>query len=292
MRFIAVVPLVCAVAALILSLLCLFAGSSRGFLQNVDLLTLNTSMVGHTSLFNTSDGDGGFLSTFFNNIEGGINNLVNNATSDIARGIGIHDFYSAYILDYCEGYYVPNATVEPGHAKPHKNYTKCSNRTSFFHFNPTEIIELELKPGLNLSVIKWPDEIEDTAQEVEMAVRAMFVLYCIGIALTVIALVGSFVGFITSGRISALLNFMLSLLSFLALGLASALSTVAIVKMRNTVNKHGRAIGITVYKGDTFLGMTWAATGVMLLATFIWITQCFVPSRRRTTHVHEKETRI
>lgn len=252
------------------------------------------------------------MSNIFNNIEGGVNNLVNNVTSDIARDIGIHHFYSVYILNYCEGYYVPNATVEPGHAKPHKNYTRCSNRTSFFHFSPTEVIESELKGGLNLSAIKWPDQIENTAQEVKMAVRAMFVFYCIGIALVIIALVGSFVGFILSGRISALLNFILCLvcfqhplklantdahspskLAFLALGLASALATVAIVRVRNTVNRHGRSIGIAAYEGDTFLGMTWAATGAMLLAAFIWITECFVPSRRRrVTPVLDRETRI
>src|SRR5205809_7992670 len=106
-------------------------------------------MIGHTSLFNTSDGNGGFFSSVFNHVECDLNNLVNNVTSDIAQALHIHHFYSAYILGYCEGYFVPNATVEPGHAKPRKNFTKCSDRAAFFHFNPTEIIESELKPGIN-----------------------------------------------------------------------------------------------------------------------------------------------
>lgn len=41
MRPTAIVPLLFTLGALILSLLCLFAGSKKGFLQNADLLTVS-----------------------------------------------------------------------------------------------------------------------------------------------------------------------------------------------------------------------------------------------------------
>jgi hypothetical protein len=40
MRFTAIFPFLLCVAALVLSLLCLFAGSSKGFLQKADVLTV------------------------------------------------------------------------------------------------------------------------------------------------------------------------------------------------------------------------------------------------------------
>lgn len=280
MRFTAILPLLCILASLVLSLLCLFAGSRQGFLEEVDLLTLNTSRIGHTPLFNTSDGDGGFFSSVFNDIQGDINDAAADVASDVARAIGIHHFYKQYILRYCKGYYKHNTTDE--------NITQCSSRVAFATFNPTEAIEAELKPGLNLSVIRWPDQIDDSFQAVKMSMRAMFVLYCIGIALTAIAVLGALFSFLLGGILSAILNFMICILAFIALGIASALVTVAIVKVTNSVNKYGKPIGIAAYKGGHFLGMTWAATGLILLAAFLWIMDCLSGRRRRTTVVREK----
>jgi len=287
MRFTAILPLLCVLVAFILSLLCLFAGSSRGFLQNADLLTLNTSMIGQTPVFNTSDGSDGFFSAIFNDIEEDVNDIIGDVASSIARAVNIHDFYKAFILDYCEGYYEPNGTV----TKPRKNVSRCSTRGAFFHFDPTNIIESELRNDINLSDIKWPDEIEDVAQAVDITAKAMFVLYCIGIAFVGIAVAGAFFGFIASGRMSALLNFILCILGFFALGLASVLATVIIVKVCNAINRYGRPIGIAAYKGKTFLGMTWAATGLAFLAAFLWVGELFGGRRRRTRVVGEKVVR-
>jgi hypothetical protein len=63
-------------------------------------------------------------------------------------------------------------------------------------------------------------------------------------------------------------------LAFLALVIASIISTVVITKAVNAINKYGAEIGIAAYKGSTFLGMTWAATALMLLASVVWIGEC------------------
>ena len=276
MRLSALFPLLCALAALILSFLCLFAGSTKSFLQNGELLTLNTSRLGHTSLFNTSDGNGGLLSGILNSIEGDLNSLEGDIASDIAKDFGIHDFYSAHIMNYCEGFYTPN-TTDP-HA--HENITHCSNKTALFHFDPTAIIQSELKPGINLTDLHWPDAITNGVKAIEVASKVMFVLYCIGIAFTGLALLGAIWGFIANGRLSAFVNSMLDFLAFFTLGVASAISTAVIVKAVDEINKHGADIGIAAYKGKTFLGMTWAATAVMLLASIVWIAECCVGRRR------------
>jgi hypothetical protein len=79
-----------------------------------------------------------------------------------------------------------------------------------------------------------------------------------------------------------------SQLAFLAIGIASAIATAVIVKAVHAVNKYGDDIGIAAYKGVKFLGMTWAATAVMLLASVVSIAQCCAP-RSKSRRYGEKE---
>lgn len=111
-----------------------------------------------------------------------------------------------------QGYYTPSPiSNETSH--PKKNVTSCSNSTSLFHFDPTKILESELNPKFSLDDIQWPDAIRDAVAVVETASKAMFILYCIGIAATGLALIGALFGVFTSGRLSAMVNLMLTVAS-------------------------------------------------------------------------------
>ncbi|MCJ1308276.1 hypothetical protein MMC25_001929 [Agyrium rufum] len=281
LRLIAIFPFLCAIAALVLSLLCIFAGSKAGFLENADIMTLNTSRLGVLAADNSSSG---ILST----IEGDLQGLLSDATGDLAKVLNIHDFYSLHILDYCEGFYSPepirNATVHPT-----KNITKCSKKQALFTFNPQQVLQSELKPGVQLSDLKFPDEIQNAITTLEVAMKAMFILYCIAVAFSGLAVLGAIFG-LFGGRLSAFLNIMLDFMAFLSILLASILSTVIASKATNAVNQYGNPIGIAATKGNEFLGFTWAATGVMLLASIAWIFECIV-GRKRHTAIREGEKR-
>jgi SUR7/PalI family len=118
-------------------------------------------------------------------------------------------------MDYCDGYYEPNTTVTK-QEHPSENVTHCSNRTALFHFDPTAIIESELAPGINLTDIHWPSEIEDATKSVELASKVMFIFYCIGIGFAGLAVIGAVWGVLANGRISASVNFTLDMVSSLA----------------------------------------------------------------------------
>ena len=45
MRFTAIFPLLCAIAALVLSLLCMFAGSKPGFMEDAAIVTVRFYLV-------------------------------------------------------------------------------------------------------------------------------------------------------------------------------------------------------------------------------------------------------
>lgn len=112
-------------------------------------------------------------------------------------------------MDFCQGTYSPNSTVK----NPSLNTTECSNRTTFFHFRPSKIIEDALPDGITLEDLHWPDEIEDAERAIRIASNAMVVCYIIGIAFAGIAILTAVWAIFSSGRLSGLINFAIDLVS-------------------------------------------------------------------------------
>lgn len=286
MRLSSILTLLCAAGALVLSCLCLFAGNKRSFLQNGDLLTLNMSRLGYVGdVFNTTDGSGGFLGNLINDAEGELNDLINNATSDIANALNISDFYAVHVMNYCEGLFEPNATLAAENGTHvSRNTTHCSPTNVLFHFNVTKVVQQALPSHITLGDIHWPEDITKAQNAVRMASIAAVVLYAISIGLAGLAFLGAIVGFFTNGRLSACCNAIVDLLGFVAVAAASALATVVILKAVNAVNKYGNDIGVSATKGNTFLGMTWAATGLMFIAMVVSIVQ-LISGRRNHGYI-------
>ncbi|KAK4545672.1 hypothetical protein LTR36_002625 [Oleoguttula mirabilis] len=281
MRFSAILPVLLCAAALALSFLCLFAGSSKGFMEDYALVTLNTSEIGST-LFNTSKSSSNPFISFIDNVTNSIESDISDDLSSFAKDLGLHDFYSAHILDYCEGYYtpgpVPNATLSKH--KIHKNVTSCSNKTAGYTFDPKTTLQQELnKSGhsnINLTDLDWPSDVDKGLHALRIASKAMFILYCIAIAFIAIALLLALLCIFFDGRLSAFVNVLVNWLAFLAIGLASAIATAIAVKSADVINKYGNDVGISAQKGTRFLVLTWVATGVMLIASMVWCFDCII----------------
>ncbi|KAF2705303.1 hypothetical protein K504DRAFT_388614 [Pleomassaria siparia CBS 279.74] len=287
MRPLAAIPLLCCIAALVLSFLCLFAGQKKNFMEDYNLLTLNTSRIGTNLLNDTaSTSSSNPLSNLWHNITNGIENDLNEAAGDLAKALGIDDFYSAHILDYCYGDYtptnLPNATVSSKDI--HKNVTACSNTTAMFTFNPTDIVQRALNESgvdVTLADLDWPADIQKGIDTLRVVQKTVFVLYCIAIGLIFVSLIAALPAIFSSGRMAACLNVMVSTLGFVAIGLASALVTAVIVKGSNVVNKYGNEIGLEAQKGGKFLALTWAATALMFVTVLVWTFETCCGHRRR-----------
>lgn len=77
-------------------------------------------------------------------------------------------------------------------------------------------------------------------------------------------------------------------ISFLFVGLASALGTVVGVKLRDGLRDHLADLNVYAYISDKYLGMTWAATGAMLLVAVYWMfSTCFHSGRKRRARDRE-----
>jgi hypothetical protein len=165
---------------------------------------LNTSQLGR----NIHIPSGGSSNAFVNSIINGVSNVAGNIANTVAKEIGVHDFYSAHMMDFCEGYYKNGTSKASG-----KNVTACSPAKGMYSFNPRTILQTELVPGVSLNDLNWPQEIDTGLKALSVVSKVMFVLYMIGIAaagLTILTSIGGFTG----SRIWSFVNFGLGLVSY------------------------------------------------------------------------------
>ena len=296
MRFSAIIPILLCAAALVLSLLCLFAGSSKSFMQEYAIVTLNTSQIGQ-NFFNTSQtSSNNPLTSWIKNITNSIGGDVNAEVASFAKDLGLHDFYNAHLMDYCEGYYVPgpvpNATLSA--SEIHENVTSCSNKTAAYTFDPRSTLQRELNASGHSNInlennLNWPSAIDTGLHALRVAQIVTFILYCVGIGMIGIAFILAVLGLFLGGRVSAFINVTIDVLAFLVIGSASAISTAVAVKATNIINKYGDEIGVSATKGNKFMIITWVATGLMLVASLVWCVDCIAGRRNHRYEPKGKE---
>ncbi|ROV89217.1 hypothetical protein VMCG_09920 [Cytospora schulzeri] len=292
MRFSALGPVILGIGALILTLLCLFAGSKQSFLPDTSIITVNTSQIGDNLLSSDYVTSHPEIDAILKFIPDDVQNDAEAVLNALIRRLGIHDFYSANLMTYCEGYYkptaTPNATVPRGSIS--RNFTHCSPRTADFQFDPRAALQRDLNASgnswLDVSTdLQWPDEVDQGLKYVHIVQRAAFIVYCAAIGLIGLATAASVVAILFSGRLSACGNVLLACLAFLVTLVASALATAIALVGERAVNQYGGEVGISATAGRKFLGLTWGASAAMLVCVVWWSVDCCCGRRGRNKKV-------
>lgn len=263
-------------------------------MEDYHLITLNTSLLGETLLTDDRPTDtSNPITNLLNLIPNEVSDTINDKIGEVTARLGIEDWYSAHMLNYCEGQYTPgevaNATLKDSDIS--KNVANCSANQAIYRFDPTRIIEQRLnESGLDVTLedLKWPEDIQNGIDALNALMAAMFVLYVIAICLIFVALVAAVFAVLSSGRLSACVNFLIATLAFIAIGLASALVTAVMIKGTDVINQHGNDIGVEAKWGAKFLGLTWAATGLMLVVVLMWVVEFCIGRRHKKTPSYAK----
>ncbi|PNS18173.1 SUR7 family protein pun1 [Sphaceloma murrayae] len=287
MRFSAIVPILLGLAALTLSFLCLFAGSTPQFLESYSLITLNTSQIGQDALDSSLVNSNSDLANILDAIPESIQDRAEDLLNTVARRLGLRDYYSVHLMTYCEGFYepgsVPNATLSASDID--RNTTYCSNRTAFFEWDPRDSLQRNLNESgnsnVNVSDLNWPSQIDDGIRALHTVQRATFVIYCVAIGLIALATIAAIISIVFSGRLSACGNILLSFLAFLAIGVASGLVTAIVIIGVRTLNRYAEQVGIQAQRGTGFLALTWSATAAMFICVVWWTADCCIGRRNR-----------
>ncbi len=69
-----------------------------------------------------------------------------------------------------------------------------------------------------------------------------------------------------AGRCAIFTTALFALLAFVTSGIAAGGVTAIVVKGVDVINKYGDGLGIVAYRGNKFLGITWAATACAFIA--------------------------
>ncbi|KAF7177399.1 hypothetical protein CNMCM7691_005604 [Aspergillus felis] len=176
-----------------------------------------------------------------------------------AKKPGMHDFYSIHVMSYCEGFLDLNETGQ------RKNMTGCSDRTALFSFNPSEVLLKETGNTTSLADMGWPTAVSDDFHAFQITSKSMGVFYCIGVGTAGLVILARLWFLLVRGPRQTIAEVSLLLIGFISLSIASIVATVIAFQFVDLVNYHGKNSGVTARYGNQFLGMTWAAVGLLLV---------------------------
>ncbi|KAG5928301.1 hypothetical protein E4U53_002709 [Claviceps sorghi] len=299
-RLVILLPMVLTLVTFILSMLALYAGHEKSFMEDYAIIRIDTSRIGHDILGASSDKNTkggqkknarGLLGDFKNwvsektdDAKGKINETTGKIADKVVKGLGIKEWYSLHVMNSCEGYWSPNSTVPDAGL----NITNCSSFNPDDRFNLSKILDKEIDVGpidFNLAEMRLDRgvrTVQEKLDKLSRAILSLFVIYTIGAGLSSLAFLCSIGAFWKPdlGRI-VLVNFVVAAPGFLALFIASMIVTVAANTAVTAVNKLGGIIGLSAAKGTKFYTLTWVSTGFMGFVALFWLVQlCAV---RRST---------
>lgn len=163
------------------------------------------------------ESDGGGIGGLFNKAKDAAqdvgNDVIDKAAGAVTDALDIKDFYSAHLMTFCEGDFKPDSS----NPDAEEEVTACSERKAFYNFDPTAIIESKLPKGLSMSDLKWPDEVTNGVKAINVASRAMFFFYLIGIGAAGIAMIGAIFGILAYEHKVAMANLAVNSVSTLKL---------------------------------------------------------------------------
>lgn len=294
LRLSVLIPWALCTVSFVLSFLLLFAGHKEGFMEEYALLRLNTSTLGY-DLVPTSDqsedrdGFRGWLDDIQDEAADFLNDIGNDIADRLSEEIGISQWYSIHMMTLCRGEFEPNATD----SDPDLNVTSCTRSSPDNRVNLTEIIDNELNAGplsLSLADINWPDEVNDAIDTVNDVLLAAFILYCLAIGFSGLAMITALAaGFLDPRRrLITFCNFLLVFLAFLVLLAGSVGITVGGSIGEDKINEHGDAVGISASRGVPFIILSWVAFGTITIALFYWCGMFCVARRdkKRARYSH------
>lgn len=259
-----------------------------------DANQLNTSRIGDNLLtkLQSATKPQDPLASLINNLTqpatGAAQPAINNATNSLTSKLGIQDFYAFYVLDYCEGKYIPSPTAP--NAK--KRITRCSSRQELSHFNPEKALQRSLnKSGVAVSLdqLGIGEEIKEGFTLIKILFTGIMVLLILAILSTFGMLVVGGIWCTTWGedrRSIIIAETILSSLAFTFLFLASLVGSIISIKGSSIIDTLGRSIALSADKGSHVLGVAWTATILMLLVVLMAVG-AWLEKRRRSSKIFE-----
>ncbi|ROV93503.1 hypothetical protein VSDG_06807 [Cytospora chrysosperma] len=247
-----------AAVSFVLVMLTIFAGNKPGFMEDYHVLYVT--------------GD----------VSSALSDIENDLADELAKKLGIKEFYSIHLVDLCDGDFEPNATNPDATF----NVTNCTTAFDYNMLNISALLDHELNVGplsLNLADLGFTKGIQEKLDDIPKVIKAIVSMYIIAalcIGLTFFTSIGAVLLIPKSGKIIVLANLGLAGLAVLFLLIGNLITTVGSNKVVEAVTSLGNGIGLYAQQGGKFIAITWATFALMLLSVFYWAYEFFAQKKR------------
>ncbi|OAA50711.1 integral membrane protein [Cordyceps fumosorosea ARSEF 2679] len=182
--------------------------------------------------------------------------------NSVARSLGLHDFYSVGLWNFCEGYLDEGVTF-------------CSRPKQYYWFNPVEVLVSELLAGAKIAL---PSQVITILTLLRIGSQVMYGCFMAGTILNAILLV--LTPLATRRRLFSLFISIIGLLSVITLAVASVIATVISVAARIALTAQDQ-LNISADIGIKMFVFMWIGTLVTLLAFLLHSAMgCFCRPQR------------
>jgi len=182
--------------------------------------------------------------------------------NSIAQTLGLHDFYTVGLWNYCEGY---NG----------QGTTQCSPSQTMYWFNPVEILKSQLLDGATIAL---PAEVTQILYLIKYVSNVMFVLFLVSACLSTVLI--PLLPLVVRSR---WVSFPFTVLTFLTAAcvlVAAVIATVLFIIMQMAVTSVTE-LNIKASIGVEMFVFMWIAAGSAVLAWLIIFGGCCCCASRR-----------
>ncbi|KAH8895217.1 hypothetical protein GQ53DRAFT_641962 [Thozetella sp. PMI_491] len=288
-----ILPVAASLAAFVLVLLALFSGLGQPvFIEDLSIIRVNTSSLGKNLLTDSSnapsttsnqfcrDGSGfrfghgcaSATAAVATAIASALGDVEDNVADELAKALGIKQFYSLHTMNACEGYFAPNATANGASL----NVTSCTS--PFSGYNVTATIDYELSVGplkLRLADLGFNDP-QQQLNTLYRLFEAFGIVFLVGVALVGLSFSASAASFVLiphQERAALLANVILSAASMIILSIAATGLTVSAYVGASKITEKGSDLGVYAEAGRVFTAVVWAAVGLMIVTFTYWVVR-------------------
>ncbi|KAH7370915.1 hypothetical protein BKA65DRAFT_562869 [Rhexocercosporidium sp. MPI-PUGE-AT-0058] len=226
-------------------------------------------------------GGNGFLQdieSLFNNLLGAatgaagqdIINVVNGLVADVLDSLGIDEWYSLYMNEFCSGNYTPS--YQSPDAKRHSK--KCTPFGDAISDIPKTNSTLQLgNTVIDFSALNFPNKLALASGGIPAVFTAIFTIQVTGIVasglLVILTPLNIFISFFQR-FIFRLAIAALAGIATACFGVIAGIETGILVIINTLVNGLGDGLGIESQRGGEFLALLWVSFVFMSISTTVW----------------------
>lgn len=186
--------------------------------------------------------------------------------NSVARSLGLHDFYQVGLWNFCEGY-------------NNEGVTYCSEPTTFYWFNPVEVLVGELLAGATIAL---PSEVSTILMLLRIGSQIMYAFFTAGTVINFVLMLSSPLVMYT--RWFTIPVTIVAAISGLIITVAAIIATVISVAAKVALTAQDE-LNISAEIGIKMFVFMWIAAILSDLAFILHAAMgcCCKPDRKRTS---------